>query len=306
MALNPNDRYPSAAELAEDVERYLAAGPAAARVERLTNPPHHGWMGWAYRNPLVATCVLSLVPNGVLSVANVWYDGNVVLSKADVHAINIFWGMLVFWKIFFYGCGTAFGLWQILPLFAAMQGQPTPSALAAARRKCLRLGELIFWISVVAWTGAGLVFPAWISFVLQLSGSGAVPDVKQYVHFFAAHVICGLVSGAVVMSSLSFVAVRLFYPRLLRLSGTVDVRADGLLEQSERIDRFNSLAAGVPFFALVYMNFVDTDYKLSIMAMVLLGLMLMYLLAVKAIPEVKADLEALALLPVAFRSETRV
>ncbi|HUG70429.1 MAG TPA: serine/threonine-protein kinase [Pirellulaceae bacterium] len=307
MALNPVDRYVSAGELGEDVERYLAAGPAAARVERLTNPPQHGWMGWAYRHPLVATCVLSLVPNGVLSVANVWYDGNVVLSEANVHAVNVFWGMLVFWKIFFYGCGTTFALWQVLPLFAAMQGQPTASALASARRQCLRLGELIFWVSVVAWTGAGLVFPAWIDFVLQLSGSVEKgPGAQQYVHFFAAHVLCGLVAGAIVMSSLSFVAVRLFYPRLLRSSGAVDVRADGLLERSKRIDRFNSLAAGVPFFALVYMNFVDTDYKLSIMAMMLLGLLLMYLLAVKAIPEVKADLEALALLPVAFRSETRV
>lgn len=304
MALKPVDRYASAEELADDVERYLAAGPAAARVERLTNPPQHGWMGWAYRNPLMATFFLSLVPNGVLSVANVWYDGNVILSKADVNAVNVFWGMLVFWKIFFYGCGTTFALWQILPLFSAMRGQPSASALATARRQCLRLGELIFWVSVVAWTGAGLVFPAWISFVLQFSGGTDGPDAQQYVHFFAAHILCGLVSGAIVMSSLSFVAVRLFYPRLLRSSGPVDVRADGLLEQSERIDRFNSLAAAIPLLALVYMNFVNTDYKLSIMAMTLLGLLLMYLLAVKAIPEVKADLEALALSPVAFRSDT--
>ncbi|MEO8495420.1 MAG: protein kinase [Planctomycetota bacterium] len=305
MALNPLDRYASAEALAEDVERYLAAGPAAARVERLTHPPQHGWMGWANRHPLMATCFLSLVPNGILSVANVWYDGHVILSKADVHAVNIFWGMLVFWKIFFYGCGTAFALTKVLPLFAVMQGQPSTLALAAARRQCLRLGELIFWVSVVAWTGAGLVFPAWISFVLQFSGSTDGPDAQQYVHFFFAHILCGLVSGAVVMSSLSFVAVRLFYPRLLRLSGAIDVREDGLAELSQRFDRFNSLAAAVPFFALVYMNFVDTDYKLSIMAMVLLGLLLMYLLAIKAMPEVKADLEALALSPVAFRSPSQ-
>jgi hypothetical protein len=164
-------------------------------------------------------------------------------------------------------------------------------------------------VSVVAWTGAGLVFPAWINFVLQFSGSteGAATkaiDTQQYVHFFAAHILCGLVSGAIVMSSLSFAAVRLFYPRLLRMSGPVDLKADGLLEQSERIDWFNSLAAAVPLLALFYMNFVNTDYKVSIMVMVLLGLLLMYLLAVKAIPEVKADLEALALCPLAFRSDT--
>jgi hypothetical protein len=237
-------------------------------------------------------------------VANVWYDGHVVLSKADVQAKNIFWGMLVFWKVIFYGCGTAFALWQVMPMFNAMHGQPSPSELAAARRQCLRLGELIFWVSVIAWTGAGLVFPGWISFMLQFLEKDD-PGGLPYGHFLAAHVLCGLVSGAIVMSSLSFVAVRLFYPRLLKLSGSLDVQADGLLEQSHRIDRFNFLAAIVPIFTLIYMNLVETDYKLAILVMVLLGLLLMYLLAVKAIPEVKADLEALARSPVAFRFDQR-
>jgi hypothetical protein len=306
MALKPANRYSSAESLAEEVERYLAAGPAAARVERLTNPPRHGFMGWAYQNPLTATFILSLIPNGVLSVANVWYDGNVVLAKADVKAVNIFWGMLVFWKIFFYGCGMAVALWKVLPIFSAMQGGASASELAKARRQCLRLGEIVFWVSFVAWSAAGLVFPAWINFALQLSRNIGESDPSQYVHFIAVHVLCGLVSGAIVMSLLSFVSVRLFYPRLLRLSGPIDLRADALLEQSKRIDRFSSLAVIVPILSLIYMNLVDTDYKLAILGMALLGLLLMYVLAVKAIPEAKADLEALARSPVAFQSDLSV
>ena len=305
MALLPADRYPSAQAFADDVERYLAAGPAAARVERLTNPPQRGLMGWAYRNRLLATLILSLVPNAILSVANVWYDGNVVLQHVDVQAVRTFWGMLIFWKVFFYGCGMVYALWRVLPLFAAMRGPASPAELAAARRDCLRLGELVFWVSVVAWTAAGLVFPSFIGFALQFTGNENAPGYWVYAHFIGAHVICGLISGATVLSCLSFVSVRLFYPRLLRMSGPVDVRADGLLEQSKRIERFNYLAAVTPVMALILMNLVSTDYKLPIMVMTLIGLGLMYLLAVKAIPEVTADLEALARAPIPYRSDSQ-
>lgn len=306
MALDSHNRYASAEALAEDVERYLAAGSAAARVEKLTNPPQHGWMRWAYQNPLMATFILSLIPNGVLSIANVWFDGNIVLESADVLSHKIFWVVLIFWKIFLYGCGTAFALCLVLPMFWAIQGQSPASALPAARRKCLELGELIFWVSVVCWVAAGFLFPACINVVLYFFDSNEGPDLTQYVHFFVVHVLFGVVSGAIVLSSLSYVSVRLFYPQLLRLSGPVDVRADGVLERARRIDRFSSLVVWISFLSLIYLNFLDLDgdYKLAIMVLMCLGLGSTYMLAVKAIPEVKADLDALARSPVAFASHS--
>lgn len=304
MAVDPSNRYASAEALADDVERYLAAGPAAARVEKLANPPQGGWQKWAYHNPLMATVILSLIPNGVLSIANVWFDGNIVLDSADVLSVKIFWGVLIFWKVFLYGCGTAAALCLVLPMFWALQGQAPASALPAARRKCLELGELIFWVSVVCWTAAGFLFPACINAVLYFFDSSEGPDLKQYAHFFVVHVLFGVVSGAIVLSSLSYVSVRLFYPQLLQLSGPIDVRADGLLERSRRIDRYSSLVVWIAFLSLIYLNVLDLDgdYKLAIMVLMCLGLGSTYMLAVKAIPEVKADLDALARSPVAFAS----
>jgi tRNA A-37 threonylcarbamoyl transferase component Bud32 len=169
----PEQRYPTAAELAEDLECWLNGKPVAARP---LPPWRRGWR-WARRHPVVAAAsIAAVVYVAVLAVGFGVFGGEpvVILLTAG------FFGILIMFPAMYTGLRDSNRIErQMERLTAAIEGagqQPAavapstaePEAPAASRRDVL-LGMLQGWYGVV------IALTAMFSLHLYLILAGPVP-----------------------------------------------------------------------------------------------------------------------------------
>jgi serine/threonine protein kinase len=282
---DPQKRYQSAGELARDLR--LSAKP---RIQALFHPPSSPILNWICRHPLWATILISLLPNFVLSVANVLYDWYAIVQPLE--AGQYYLRVMVWGKGMLYLAGTSFGIWKCFHVFLAMRGGGSPAAMQAARRDCLTLADLVFHITLACWVVSGLLFPLW------MDHSGAQLNMAHYLIFFASHLLCGLISGNLVVFALGYLAVSVFYPRLL--SGSLD--REPLKRAHERLRRRLELyfltAVAVPFISALALGFslsrtaANDSYWPAFLFLGLLGTLVL-ILGTASKSRVRTNLEAL-------------
>lgn len=280
---SPSLRYQSASDLARDLGMCTDL-----RVQALKRPPVSPVIRAAYYHPLLLTVLISLIPNVVLSVANVIYDWNAIVKP--LNAEQYFLPVMVWGKLCLYILGVVFGLWKGVQVFMAMRGDPSDSALKTARTGCLALGDLVFGITLATWVVSGILFP------ILTDIKGANLSTSHYLLFFTSHLLCGLISGNLVIFTLTYLSVRTFYPRLLRdgLSAPPLRRAHERLRM--RMEIYFVIAVAVPFISALALGLslsaTGTDYWPAFLTLGLLGAAVLAL-GVVSKSEVRKNLDAL-------------
>lgn len=280
---DPDDRYQAASEVARELR--LCTNP---RIQALMRPPRSATLSLVYRHPLLTTIVVSLIPNLLLSIANVLYDWHAIVRP--LHAEEQFLPVMLWGKVALYFGGIVYGIWNVVHIFLAMREGSSAASVKGARYGCLALGDLVFGITLATWVASGLLFPLWTDL------SGAELDVSHYLIFFTSHLLCGLISGNLVVFTLAHTAVRAFYPRLL--TGELESRPlqNAHHRLQHRLEIYYMISIAVPFVSALALGLTlgDTGTKYW-PAFLVLGVVgtLVWILGAAAKSETKKNLNAL-------------
>ena len=177
-------RFSTGAEFSRQLE--LCLKPT---VQRLMRPSAHDWRQRVRRHPLASLTLAAVVANIVVSLPNIHYNETaIVKSMQSVKALDVFKLQLLTINPIVYGIGILFCsylAWPTVRTVSRLQrNQPVESnELAAARRRCLRLGEFVAWTSLVLWLAAGALFTGWLRIVEPALG------LAEFRHFMLSTVV---------------------------------------------------------------------------------------------------------------------
>ena len=291
LASEPDDRYSTGAELARDLE--LCLQPQTQRL--LAPASQFSWRQLARRFPLSSIVAMAFVPNVAMAVFNYVYNEQQIirpLFEKQPAAYDVFFRVQATVNAIAFPLGLGLAAYLTRGVARAMRSpsyrrELSFEELQALRKRTLRLGHFAAIIGTVLWFLAGLAYPVAIHL-----GLGGVPG-WVYPHFLASMTLCGLVAAAYPFLTVTFLALRSFYPPLIRLDS---IRAADL-EQLIRLGRLSwlylLLAAFVPMLAVGTLVLTGSTAQFALRILCGLGLAGL-LLAFALVRTIQSDLAALA------------
>lgn len=300
LSPEPADRPATAGELASELE--LCLKPA---TRALVRPVSGGWCQKVCRHPLLAIYPPTVGVNLLASAMNIaynkheiidhWSDGD-ALRDAALSAfeliIPIVNGILFPFAMFLFAV-------KILPVTRGIallhaHNSPGPAELARLRQRALRLGSITAAICAGCWILAGVVWP-----IALRVAAGPPKSPDTYAHFLISLVICGLIAAAYPYFSITFLAVRAFYPALLGPTGPSSSDGPALRQVERNLGRYRAAAAGVPLLAVALLALMASHEASSLLPVAAMGVAGLAGVALAYFIEalVRADLIALADVP---------
>ncbi len=225
------------------------------------------WPRAAAAWPLVSVVVAGVLPNLLMSWLNIKYNGGAItkmvgfatpqewLSSPQVMIVNsiayplgVLWLGYCFWPI-------KQGARQI------RKGEPLSSEQwHVVGRYCLRLGLMAWTVSLTLWITTSLVFPVWI----QLANPDIEVTGRDYLHFVASQLFCGLIAASLTYFFITSIAVRAFFPRLIPPNSDDPQMAEELNRASSPVT-FNFLVlAAVPVLSMTVVFYL---FRMDVQAM---------------------------------------
>ncbi|HVX13003.1 MAG TPA: serine/threonine-protein kinase [Pirellulales bacterium] len=291
LAADPADRFASAGQLARQLEICLQP-----RAQRLLLP-RAGWRSLAQRYTVAALLIAGLAPNIAGSVLSIAYNQITIISKLGPTAQRVFNEQLAVINPIAYSFAVAWLLRLAWPVVRGMYKRrlrlhEDPVERAEQRRRCLRIGEYVAWVTAGAWLACGIVFPVWLRF--DVHGTESVP--APYASFFTALLVCGLMAATLSFFCVTFVAVRALYPRLIDPETNDTSTARDLAALGHRSVYYFLAAVAVPFIALMaVVLLLQGDDRIAVLGLGMIGLAAFFA-AYRLWREIQHDLDALAAL----------
>ncbi|MEX0714591.1 MAG: serine/threonine-protein kinase [Pirellulales bacterium] len=293
LAPEPPERFASAGQLARQLELCLRP-----QVQRLMRPSSGGWPQIAARHCLGAMVVAGLVPNVTASGLNIAYNYFEIVRLLDRPGVSeqarrVFYEQLVIVNPVFYAL--AIGLlirlaWPVLDSVLRIESrrEPRPRRLATARSRCLKLGDYVAWVAGALWTISGIVFPVWLH-----ASTGHVKAI-YYLHFMTSQVLCGLIAATLSFFCITFLAVRAFYPSLIRGEAGELGQLDDLQGLKRRTNVYFLLAVPGPLLA-IFAVLLLADTRADRIAIGILGVVafLNFLITYRLSQLIHQDIDAL-------------
>jgi serine/threonine protein kinase len=212
LAPKPKDRFARPIEFAQALDRCL--NPDAQKL--LTVKPT-GTRAKLRRHPLFWVLLLGALPNLVGSVVNVQYNHAAVIADLQQnHDVNAnFWFQLLILIInaAFFPFGIYLAVRWSRPIMAAVRRRLAGDTLSEntlldMRTRAIRLPATVAWIVLACWATAGFTWPLVLSQVVE--GVAA----KDFVHFFASLVMCGLLAAVLTFFVFAWFMLRVVLPVL--------------------------------------------------------------------------------------------
>ncbi|HEV3341663.1 MAG TPA: serine/threonine-protein kinase [Pirellulales bacterium] len=247
LAPNRDDRFASAGQLARQLDLCLQGRAQRLLVARA------GWRPLAQRFSVLALLTAGLVPNVAASALSISYNQTSVISHLGPDAQRVFNRQLAVINPIAYSVAVGWLLWLAWPVVVGvyrrrMKQAESPGDRAVQRRRCLRIGEYVAWVTAGAWMVSGIVFPVWLRLDPRTSG---VMTTSTYESFFTALVVCGLMAATLSFFCVTFVAVRALYPQLVDAEATDSATSHDLTGLARRSGYYFLAAVSVPFIALL-------------------------------------------------------
>ena len=246
LASDAKDRF-NATEAARQFEICLQP-----RAQRLLHGSQTRWRTLVRKYPTTTVVTAIVSVNLVLSGFNIYYNVTEIVAHFNEAARAVFlMGQIPFINTVCYTVGIAMVLSFGWPVFTAVRPDPPPAQpeeLAAARSRCLRLGDYLARVVIALWMVSGFILPTWLE-IVQVR-TGGEPQVQPIVHFFLSQCLCGLIATTMSYFILTFIAVRYFYPRLIARELPAHAEVEQLAQLSRRIWLYYWLAVAVPILAM--------------------------------------------------------
>jgi serine/threonine protein kinase len=290
LAPDADGRFASADDLARELELCLQP-----QVQRLLRPATGGWRRQVCRSPWPTAVLLGVAPNALASGFNIRYNWTEIIHELDTPAQEVFQNIqLAVVNVTAYTVGLTLAVvlaWPVLNAVKALaHGRDVGSdRLPALRNRCLWLGDYVAWIGIALWIVSGAVFPIW----LQTGTPDAQLKPHHYAHFITSQGLCGVIAATGVFFLLTSLAVRVYYPLLLRPDLGNPSETAGLAALSRRTSVYFAVAMSVPFLALIPLAFVDLQMPIVFVVLGLYGVA-SFALLFWLWRKIQQDLQALA------------
>jgi len=281
---DPNQRFSTGAALASSID--LCLQPEARRLLQDQGTP---WKKLIIRWPLSSIVIATVIPNLVGAVFNFLYNrGEVQTLIPDADAMFMRIQSLI--NFITFPTGILSAGWLVGSVTRAtrvdVQLKLSATELAEQRRRCLELGNMASIVGLTLWLVAAPAYPILLHMLY-----GDVP-AAIYGHFLASLALCGLIAAAYPFFAVSLMALRCFYPALVRWES---ISADELpaLKNLARASWFHLvLAASVPMLAVTILALSGLDRRAALVQLAAGGA-IGFGMAVTAFRLVQQDLQVL-------------
>jgi serine/threonine protein kinase len=279
LAADPADRPESGADLARELGLCLRP-----RARRLLNPAPGGWRGFVRRHGLVLLLLAVIFPNALAALFNIAYNRLAIIARMP-GADAVFWNVQAGINSVAFPLGIVIGGLVILPVSrAARRGG---GGLPPVVRRCLILGDVAALLSIAEWTVAGLVYPWCLCALL-----GPQPP-EFFVHFFVSLGLCGLMAAVYPFFAVTFLAVRVLLPPLIRGRGLSADELQGLERLKRRTGLYLLLAAAAPMLTVAAWAVLGSENRVLLGVLGAVGVV-GFAAAFALSRAIQGDLEALA------------
>jgi serine/threonine protein kinase len=304
LAPNPDDRFASGAELAEQLE-----GCRQLRQARRNLPKLPASFDRILRRPFIWLVLLVMVPQVAGSIVNITYNATQIqLTEAQQDLFDklvLGYNAVVYpiaVVLFVLAVRRAWKTWNALE-----RGEHVADAdVAAARRRALRLPRMIAFLVAFGWFPGGLLFPLLIHIYSPpppLELSSAVPfaaTLSQFpgqaafstvlnellkhglkptsaVHFIASFCLSGLIALAYSLSGVESLVLRVIYPGLWQDARRyTEVARRELRHVPAQLGRIELFAGSIPLVAcLLFLAGSPSDrpgFKFLVASLIVLGM----------------------------------
>jgi serine/threonine protein kinase len=236
---DPAQRFGSADELARALQLGLRPHTWA-----LLQPPASSWQRAALRWPAAAVVLAGLVPNALVAAFNFRYNRERLLRETP-ELMERFDDVQLVINVAAFATGIGLGAWLAADAWRKVRADD-PARRRAGGRRVLMFGGIASLLLLAIWTVSGAAFPLAIDW-----GRPEQRDWGFFVHFFLSLALCGFAATAYPYFLITWLAVRLFVPALVR-SGALAGPEPGDVARVGRANRLHlALAALVPMLGVL-------------------------------------------------------
>jgi hypothetical protein len=261
LAANPDDRYATAGEFGRQLD--LCLKPATRDL--LVSKP--GWRSRVVRHPLLSLFVVGLVPNVAAALFNIEYNRTAIVERHPETKQAFQLLQILVNGTFFPVCMFLFGryCWPVVRGLRDAKGLPE-ATLATLRARTLNLGTASVIVCLSAWVLAGIIFPVAMGLSVD-----HVP-AEFYAHFLASQTLSGLMAVAYPQFGVTFLALRVLYPRFVREAKLTAADAEGLRRIDASQSRYLLVAACVPMLAVGLLAGINAENRIALLILSAIGL----------------------------------
>jgi serine/threonine protein kinase len=262
---DPARRLQSGAAVARELELCLQP-----RAHELLRPTASGWRSFARRHGFLAVLAAAVAPNILAAVLNLAYNRSEIVARVPG-------AEPVFQNVEAVINGVAFPVGIIVLGFLAWPatraarranaGLPSePGRLTTARRRCVLLGDYAALVSLVLWLVAGLAYPIGLCAVLGLQ------SLTFFVHFMVSLALCGLIASVYPFFAVTFFAVRVLLPALIRSAPFGAKELAGLARLKRRTGLYLLLSAVAPMLTVTAWAAMGSENRMALTVLAAVGL----------------------------------
>jgi hypothetical protein len=269
---NPDDRFASGAELAEQLDGVRRLREAEQRL-----PKYQPMYAPLLRRPFLWIILLVVLPQVGASIINIAYNMTQIVTVLKDEQKEQFKHLVAGYNAIVYPIAILAFVLAIRPVWrcwnALSRGDRLPDGeVKAARQKALRLPRFIAVLTALGWFPGGFIFPLAIHLT-----SGIDFDIAA--HFVASFCLSGLIALAYSLCGVEFVVLRGLYPGLWRdAQHFTDVARKELAPVKAQLNRIEILAVLIPLFAAIFMLLLadtanNSIFKVLVTSLIVLGMM---------------------------------
>ena len=263
------------AGLDPDLARRPASGAALARelelclrprAHHLLRPAQGGWRAFVRRHGLLALLLTPVAPNALASVFNIAYNRSEIIAQVP-GAEPIFWKVqFAINSVAYPTCIAAVALlaWRTTRAARLANGGPCDDPIA--RRRCLILGDGAALVSVSGWLLAAPAFPIGVCM-------GLGPQPATFIlKFMVSLALCGLIAAVYPFFGVTFLAVRVLLPALLRHHALDARELAGIERLKRRTGLYLLLAAVAPMLTVAAWAAMGSENRAALGMLAAVGL----------------------------------
>ncbi len=270
---NPDDRYASAAELAEQLDGCRRLRQAERQLPR---PP--AMLRPVLRRPFLWLVALVLLPQVVGSIVNITYNATQIVGHLTAAQQELFVKLVAGYNAIVYPIGIAMLVMAVFPVWrcwrALARAQPLASGqVETARRQALRLPRWVAAITAIGWFPGGFLFPLAIAIF-----EPRLPPLMA-AHFIASFCLSGLIALAYSLCGVEFIVLRVLYAGMWRNARQFgDTARRELAPVTTHLRWIGRLAVAIPLLAatstvLLGGEATNLTFRLLVAGLIILGLL---------------------------------
>lgn len=246
LASRRSERYQTAAEVAQALR--LCLNP---QTWRLLQEPRSLVTRFMLAWPIVTVVVAGLLTNIFAGIFNLEYNRHRI--EEDFATLRPWFEEVQLWiNCIVYPLGAIVGIWAVKRV-AKQLDREQPTLSVQGGQHVLFFGWFISRLTLVLWSLSGLLFPVLMNLHEPIEGM-----VTFYSHFFLSLALCGIAAAVSPYFLLTALAVRIYFPALVR-NGIVAGPRWHDLKKLRKLNLLHlALSAAVPMLGMLLVTLSDT------------------------------------------------